>query len=266
MPHSLTIPVNESQVISAIYSTSNANHLEPMTTSTDNERFERGLVIMVHGFPGTREGPEGVFTDLKAALNKRDFDTLLFDFRGCGESDGEMYDLNFASVRDDMKAVLEWGRAAGYSRFFLIGEGLGALFSLLNRPAEDVRGLVYLWPVFDPRPTYLKTVFDLADSFDKVKHPYIADKTDRYGWPFLADLKAVRAPLIIKGIDRPLLVQHGQKDKLISSVQLELLRRYAQNAKRIEVTTYENGGHGLSNKMERKTLIHHTVQFLSRFQ
>jgi len=47
------------------------------------------LVIMAHGFPGGhKEAHEDLFGDLEFLFNQFGYQTLRFDFRGCGNSEG----------------------------------------------------------------------------------------------------------------------------------------------------------------------------------
>ncbi len=70
------------------------------------------------------------------ALFKRGVSALLFDFAGCGGSDGNWYDISLTAQTDDLSAVVEWCRFRGYSRLTLNGRSFGGS-TVINYAARD---------------------------------------------------------------------------------------------------------------------------------
>lgn len=219
------------------------------------------LVVMIHGFPGHKAARNDVFGELEFHLAKDDFHTLRFDFRGCGESEGKSEDFTLKTAVEDMASVLSWARSFGYERFFYIGEGLGATIALLSLNAS-VRGAVLLWPVLDPRLTGMKDL--MAAAGDKERE-FVIWRDTKIGLPFIKEIKSFNPMRKLRNLKVPLLIQQGDADEEVSPRQMEMLRRHARSARRIEMTTYEGGGHGLSGLNERQTMIYHVRQFLKRY-
>lgn len=75
----------------------------------DKKLSERTLVIMVHGFPASHKAfHHDLYGEIEYRLIQNEFDTIRFDFRGCGESTGKSADVTFQSLRQDLKAVYGW--------------------------------------------------------------------------------------------------------------------------------------------------------------
>lgn len=208
------------------------------------------LALMMHGFPGNKTAHGDFYAEIEYALESDGIDTLRFDFRGCGQSEGKVEDFSLATAGDDLEAVLSWARIQGYRNFFYIAEGMGAPVALMNlRP--NLRALAFLWPALDPRHT--ATIRKALASGEEIIGQALRD-----------ELKAYNPTLSVRDIGLPLLAQHGEADREIPPVQIELLRRHAVSDKRIEITTYENGTHGLPDPKHRRASIHHLSHFLRR--
>lgn len=54
-----------------------------------------------------------------------DFSTLLFDFAGCGESEGYWFDLTLTGQINDLISVIEWCKSKGFEDIFLTGRSFG---------------------------------------------------------------------------------------------------------------------------------------------
>jgi len=258
MAQSFFIPISNEQRVSATLNKALG------TDEEDSPVEDKTLVIMVHGFPGHKSAQNDIFGDIEFQLTRDGFHTLRFDFRGSGESDGKAEDFTFASAAEDMSAIIAWAQSFGYTSFFYIGEGLGAMLALesLN---PHVRGAVMLWPAFDPRLTNMKAVLDAAKTDEAKAQGYVVWKDTKIGLPFIANLKSFNPLRKLRSLRIPLLIQQGAADEEISPMQMELLRRHARSLRRIELTTYEGGGHGLHRLNERQTMFYHIKQFLKRY-
>jgi pimeloyl-ACP methyl ester carboxylesterase len=105
-------------------------------------------VLLSHGF--TIDGTEShrMFLTLADAYNESGFNTVLFDHRGCGYSDGVFEEFIFSSAVEDIKVVARWaqrtfsGRAAS---LVVHGQSLGtAIASVAFQDSSQVEAFV-LW-------------------------------------------------------------------------------------------------------------------------
>ena len=255
MNKKIDIIVGEGQRISALLST-------PEDESVDKE--DATLIIMSHNFPGHKASNNDLFGDVEYALYNRGHHTLRFDYRGCGESDGKEQDFNIASACEDFKEVIFWGKANGYKQFGFIGEGLGASICIMNTDVY-VRFMVLISPVLDLK-TYAENTYDLlsCDLEPAKKKGFLEHEGHKINYHFLNECRLNDLAAAMNEMKMPVLIFHGAEDKVIPIKQLDLARE-EMRSRRIEVTTFHNGGYGLKSLTHRKMLFYHTQQFVEKY-
>lgn len=238
-----------------------AEHVRPVEDSLESK--DRLLIIMVHGFPGNKTAHDNVFGDLIHLISDKEYHSLRFDFRGCGESDGREEDFSLKGAADDLKNICGWAKDQGYERFIFIGEGLGAALSLLEIPKQALC-YVFLWPMLE-LPRIAKFAFkadDIPDEWQKEGYGTIDDH--RIGLSFIEELKETDILPILRGFEKPLMIMHGVKDQVSPVQQLEIVRAHVK-ARRVEITTFHDGTHGLPQVNHRKTMFYHIMQFIEKY-
>lgn len=88
------------------------------------------VIVMAHGFMSDKSS-RGRFDRLARRLNEAGFDSLAFDFGGCGESDDDS--LTLAKEIDDLRAAVGFLRQRGYRGLALWGHSLGGRVCLEAR-------------------------------------------------------------------------------------------------------------------------------------
>jgi pimeloyl-ACP methyl ester carboxylesterase len=225
--------------------------------------LEELLILMVHGFPGNKNAHGNLFHDIEFLLRDKGYHTLRFDFRGCGESDGREEDFTLAGANEDFQNVLFWARDRGYKRFIVIGEGLGATVALMNVD-HTVAASVLLWPFID-LPRIAKTNYrPEAIEEPSIKAGYVLMENQRIGLDFIKEMQKSNLVFALKDLKIPLLIMHGSADETSPIDQLDLLRAHAA-AKRIEITSFHDGTHGLPQLNHRKTMYYHISQFIEKY-
>ncbi|GJM83912.1 alpha/beta hydrolase [Paenibacillus sp.] len=106
------------------------------------------LVVICHGFVGSRIGVDRLFVKTARELAADGFLVLRFDYLGCGESSGNYGEHGVESMVAQTRAVLDYGLEAfdvDPTRVSLIGHSLGGLVALLTANRDRrVKNLV-LW-------------------------------------------------------------------------------------------------------------------------
>ncbi len=85
------------------------------------------LAILSHGLEGSAE--QGYIRGMAAALASAGWDTLAWNFRGCGENPNRLVRLYHSGATEDLRPVIERA-AASYSRIALVGFSLGGNLTL----------------------------------------------------------------------------------------------------------------------------------------
>ena len=104
----------------------------------------RPIVVVCHGFTGTKEG-SGRALAMGEELAALGFNTLLFDFAGCGESEGDWSDLTLSGQISDLSSVVAWCRQEGYSRVILVGRSFGGSTVIGYAPQDKNISAVCTW-------------------------------------------------------------------------------------------------------------------------
>lgn len=195
------------------------------------------LVIVCHGFTGSKEGGGGA-TDMAMDLAGLGFDTLLFDFTGCGESEGAWEGITLSRQVDDLGAAVDWARAAGYGRIILNGRSFGGATALAYAAADPQIAALCTWAAV-ARP--LRLFSSLAVTPVDLEAPsgetiVLGDDTGvlslRLG--FFHDLQRHDLPgCAARLAPRPLLLIHGDADELVPFSDAQLLFDSAGDPKKL---------------------------------
>ncbi|HKB03188.1 MAG TPA: alpha/beta fold hydrolase [Gemmataceae bacterium] len=105
-------------------------------------------IVYVHGFGSHRGGEKAV--SLAAECTRRGWTFAAFDFRGHGETGGEMRALTASRLLEDLSAVRAFLSERGYPRLGLVGSSMGAFAAawFAARYPEAVAGCVLIAPAF----------------------------------------------------------------------------------------------------------------------
>ncbi len=200
------------------------------------------LVVVCHGFTGSKEGDGGSIA-MGEELAKRGFATLLFDFAGCGNSEGLWEELTLSGQVDDLDAVVDWARANGYQEIILNGRSFGGTTVLAFAALDKGIAAVCTWAA-SAQPLHLFSGFCGSDPLDD--GPLLSGSpNDRIMLQsdngalylqrrFFQDLAQYDIPECAKQIGtRPLLLIHGTADDLVPVSDAHLLYGTAHEPKKL---------------------------------
>ncbi|MCD8526139.1 MAG: alpha/beta hydrolase [Alphaproteobacteria bacterium] len=230
-------------------------------TNPDAPDTRKTLVLMSHSFPGHKSSNNDFFGDVEHMLTARGHDTLRFDYRGCGESDGKEENYSIDQACEDYQSVLDWCRRDGYSQFIVIGEGLGATIAAMNI-GLDIKAFLMLWPVLEPK-IYFRDYIAKGE-MDPDGKPFALLDSHRIGTDFIKQVKDLDLIQYLKEIYCPTLIMHGSEDEIVPAAHLDLARGFIP-ARRIEITVFHDGTHGLPNLSHRKAMLYHIQQFVQKY-
>jgi uncharacterized protein len=105
-------------------------------------------IVYVHGFGSHRRGEKSA--SLAAECARRGITFAAFDFRGHGETGGQMRDLTATRLLEDLSAVRTFLSERGYPCLGLVGSSMGAFAAawFVVRHPEAVAGCVLIAPAF----------------------------------------------------------------------------------------------------------------------
>jgi pimeloyl-ACP methyl ester carboxylesterase len=218
--------------------------------------LSKRLVIMMHGFPGAyKQGHNDFFGDLELLFTHAGLHSFRFDFRGCGSSEGLQEEFCLQTADEDVAAVLDWAEKQGFEELILVGEGIGAIPLLKNLTPQVKVGFLF-WPVLDGKAFLEHTQIESTDK----NH-----SNNSIGQTFINDMKELDLKEILSNLNAPLLVQYPANDEKIGPEHMDVLRNHASSTRRLDLTGYEDGVHGLPDERHRKMISFHLGQFLSKY-
>lgn len=203
------------------------------TLSTIDNNAKAPVVVMFHGFGGTRDElaingtKEGVFSRSARLFRESGYASLRIDFRGSGESDGKWADTTFSRQIKDGIAAVDWLKASDKvdsSRISILGWSQGGLVGAHVAMARPEVKSVTLWaPVVTPLYTYgsllgadsvAKGLARPPDTEITAKLPWGADTTLKAS--FYKEMPTTSTIAAIAHYHGPLQVIVGSKDTTVT--------------------------------------------------
>jgi alpha-beta hydrolase superfamily lysophospholipase len=214
------------------------------------------VVVGATGHKGTKPDLLGIGSGLWRA----GYNVLLFDYRGCGESDPAPLSVGFYEQRD-LRAAIAWsrGRVPG-ARLGLVGFSMGAALSILAAATDPTIRVV----VADSAYATLQGV--VANAYGRYRvpsWPFLA-LSDRYnGWRYGYRYGALRPVAVVGQLaPRPLLIIHGTRDAVTPVAHAHHLYDAAGEPK--EVWIAEGAHHCGAYFQDRERYVARVAAFFAR--
>lgn len=225
------------------------------------------LVIICHGFVGSRIGVDRLFVNTARRLADAGHMVLRFDYAGCGESTGEYGEQSINGMINQTRAVLDYAVSCADvdpQKITLIGHSLGGAVAVLTAVRDKrVKNLV-LWsavgyPFNDIVKLTGRNVYDQA-----VKE----GQADYLGYSFtpaffesLAQFQPFQEAVKFSG---DVLVVHGTSDDVIPVDYAFLYQKvfWMRSESRCDKEIIFQADHTYSSGPERAQLIQRTVEWL----
>lgn len=245
----LTIPNNRGESLAALLYLPGYEESAGAASSGAGRRLRgkrgrgkrRPLVIVCHGFTGSKEGG-GRALEMAGQLGGAGYAALLFDFAGCGQSEGSWDELTLSGQVDDLSAVAGWCRENGFSPLIVNGRSFGGATALCcaaqNQAIDGVctwAALAYPYGFFSALLAGSRLLE--ADGPDDETAPLASEgKTVYIKRRFINDLRLYDpAGCAARITPRPLLVMHGTADELIPVEEAEIIYQAAGEPKELQL-------------------------------
>lgn len=223
-------------------------------------------LVMLHGFTGHRIESHRLFVKAARRFASGGILALRFDFRGCGESEGDFEELSIGGEIGDAAKALEFVRGRGdvrRDRAGLLGMSLGGSIAacVAGMPSSALRCLVLWAAVADPRRAFAaKATGDIAAHFGKRPvHDYFGNALSQR---FLDELYALRPLDRLGGFRGPALVIHGDSDASVSPDDALLYEEVLSGRGDVELRMVRGSGHTFAGLAWEREVIDLTARFL----
>ncbi|WP_163100467.1 alpha/beta hydrolase family protein [Peribacillus alkalitolerans] len=111
-----------------------------------NKRYP--LIIICHGFIGSKVGVNRLFVKAAEELSKLDAIVLRFDYSGCGESEGNYGENHFDDLVSQTIQVIDFAltiEEVDPNHLILIGHSLGGAVAMITAARDDRVKKLVLW-------------------------------------------------------------------------------------------------------------------------
>ena len=206
------------------------------------------LVVLSHGLLSSMASPK--FGMLSEALCRAGMAAVRFDYHGCGDSEGDLYQTTVSGRADDLNAVIDHvvGKHRLEGPLGLLGSSLGGYVSLLiaqKRPGVEA---ICTWA----------TPFDLTGLAEHSNHPDL----DKLGPGFFEDAKKQDLGASMDRIRR-LLVLHGERDEIVPEAHAHKIHRYASEPKSLSVMP--SADHRFSDPAHRSRAADMSIEWFRKY-
>ncbi len=211
------------------------------------------LVIVCHGFTGSKEGGGGAL-EMGDQLAARGYATLLFDFTGCGESEGIWEEITLTRQVEDLGSAVDWARAKGHRRIILNGRSFGGATVLAYAASDRQIDSVCTWAAV-ARPLQLFSGFAGKEIGLSGPPGERIALNDGSGLVYVQrrlfqDLQHYDLPACAARIaPRPLLLIHGSADEVVPVSDAQLLYEAAGEPK--ELALVRDADHRFTHHREQ---------------
>lgn len=210
-------------------------------------------VLWVHGFGSHRGGEKA--EAVRSECARRGWSFAAFDFRGHGESAGEMVDLTASRLLEDLCVVGSHLQSLGVSRLGLVGSSMGGFASawFAKQNPEAVVGCVLVAPAFNFLDRRWNSVTDVErDEWMRTgrrsfRNEWVACEL---GYGLIAERERFTLCELADGWRDPALIFHGCADDVVSDQDsLEFVRRVSPGD--VELRLIRDGDHRLTSYKDR---------------
>jgi fermentation-respiration switch protein FrsA (DUF1100 family) len=205
-------------------------------------------VVTAHGLLSSKDSDK--YVQIGEVFTQAGFAVCRFDFRGCGESQGNLAETTVAQRAADLRAVVEMMRThpALSGRVALLGSSLGGYVALITASRDFKVKAIAAWAT----PANLD---DLAEHPEKVRGHGLGDA-------FIAELKEgryLRAPVGT----RYCLFVHGEEDELVPVDHARRLAKTALNPRHLEIIPGAN--HQFTDATHRQQAVRLSLDWIGRY-
>jgi len=228
-----------------------------------NEK-KRPVIIICHGFTGSKEGPYYMFSQTSRKLCENGYNVLRFDFRGSADSEGRFEDQTFVSMIKDIKAAsnfLKKFKEIDLAKIGLIGHSKGGSVAILfARNNPSVKCLALWSTVADYKLFWKGYEREFKVMFRKGYQNYYGFKIpkklylDNLNYNLLKTIKTIKSPILFI---------HGTKDTDVPLIHSKLLMKEVNGPKKL--IKIKDADHIFTEPKDRNKVISETMTWFKRY-
>lgn len=218
-------------------------------------------IVFMHGFTVDITGPNRFHLHFARRAVEAGFCCIRFDFYGCGESDGDFYEMTVSSEMRDAMAIMDWAGKQPYvdaGNLFLGGHSMGGLVTALTCPRIQPKA-AFTWSVAMNMP------LEAGRRARTMKGP------SEHGWDieglelshaYMDEVVSLNFLDMVKGYHNPIILVHGDCDEACPVECSYMLKSaYGDNA---QLHVIPGADHRMLSIAWREDCYAATLDFLKR--
>lgn len=174
-----------------------------------------------------------VVREISKALSDLGIAVLRFDFTGLGQSGGEFEDTNFSHDVEDLIEASKFLEEEYEAPSLLIGHSLGGTAALFaSEKIESIKAIVTI--ASPSQPSHVQNLIKDKSKAEASNDEVIVNlggKDFKIKKHFLDDINAKDTKSLLKNLNKPLLLMHSPKDKIVVADNAEELYNWANHPK-----------------------------------
>ncbi len=227
-------------------------------------------VVLFHGFGGTKVEAHRILVKTARKLASSGFLALRFDFRGCGDSEGDFSDVTIGGeISDAIKSIDMLTNMKGVDKCRVGALGLslgGCVAACVSGKDSRIRSTVLWAPVSDNPPDMLKSMLETHMERPNPNE----DFTDFWngntvGAAFFEELPDIKPSIAIQQFAGALLIIHGENDE---TVPVSHGKQYYELMKSREASTeieiVPDADHTFNRRLWENAVIGRSVEWFQR--
>ncbi|MFC0558255.1 alpha/beta hydrolase family protein [Halalkalibacter alkalisediminis] len=234
----------------------------------DQQQSSFPTIIFVHGFVGSKVGDHRLFVKAANFFVQKGFICFRFDFRGCGESDGDYQEVTVTKQLEELRAAIHYVSTLNRvnpEQIILIGHSLGGAITALSASSFPSIQNIVLWsPVARP---YLDIRFITGDEaiLTAEKKGTFDYKGFLLSHDFFRDLNNHDPLEAITSYEGSIFIIHGDQDQEVPKENVATYRKVInekRNEQLIDVSYISGADHTFTNTSWENELFHKTNKWL----
>lgn len=225
-------------------------------------------LLMLHGFASNRMGNQDSFVRMGNQLESAGFVVFRFDFSGCGESEGDFFDLTVSREIEEAIALIHFCRQhpeVDPDQFHLLGMSLGSVVASMaaGKHPELIKSLCLWSPAAVVVDEITKQGTIQGKSVDIIKKQgYMDIRGRKLGSALIEDVKTLDIYGTAKSYRGLVKIIHGDADDIAPIQYAEkYMELYPESA---ELVTVSGADHGWASLEDRGILFDETERFFLR--
>jgi len=205
----------------------------------------KGIILFAHCFTCSRNLKS--IHAIAKSLTENGWGVFRFDFTGIGDSSGDFSETTLRTNVDDLRAAADWLEQNHESPTVLMGHSMGGSAVLLAAPdMQSCKAVITLATPASPK-FLLEAYANQMDELEKTGfiETTIAGRTFKLNRDFFDELENQARQQDVKNLQRPLLIIHSEKDRLVPIQHAEQLLHLADYPK--SLLTFKNQDHLFSD-------------------